>query len=101
MTTSSGALLSSDGAFANGVRASAVVQLILDHDETARIEDVADYFQLTVDEVAAALDYCSPHFERLRRGGGWFGDRATHAPPTSGTACRPCPSRRKRAWRSG
>lgn len=66
MTSSSRAHLSSDGIFANGVSASAVVQLILDHNETARIEDVAGYFQLTADEVAAALDYCSRHFERLR-----------------------------------
>jgi hypothetical protein len=58
--------LSAAGVFPNGVTASAVVQLILDHDESARIEDVADYFDLTVEEVTAALDYCARHFERLR-----------------------------------
>ena len=46
-----------------------VVQLILDYEESARLDDVAGYFELTMDEVEAALDYCSRHFERLRAQG--------------------------------
>jgi uncharacterized protein (DUF433 family) len=55
--------------FANGVTAAAVVQLIVDYDESARAEDVADYFDLTLEDVTAALDYCSRHLERLRATG--------------------------------
>ena len=63
------ALLSPAGAFANGVTAVMVVQLILDYEESARLDDVASYFDLTTGEVEAALDYCSRHFERLRAEG--------------------------------
>jgi hypothetical protein len=62
-------LLSADGEFPNGVSAPAVVQLILDYGESARLEDVAEHFHLTGEEVVAALEYCAFHFERLRAAG--------------------------------
>jgi hypothetical protein len=46
----------SDGVFTNGVTAAAVVQFVADYDGTARIEDVAAYFHIEVDDVGAALD---------------------------------------------
>jgi hypothetical protein len=51
------------------VSATAVVQLILDYGESARLEDVAEHFHLTGEEVVAALEYCALHFERLRAAG--------------------------------
>jgi hypothetical protein len=57
--------LSPAGVFPNGVTAVAVVQFIRDHDESARIDDVAAYFGLEADDVAAALDYWSAHLRRL------------------------------------
>lgn len=61
--------LGKDGTFANGVTAAAVVQFILDYDEEARIEDVAAYFHLDVEDVASALRYYALHGERLRASG--------------------------------
>jgi hypothetical protein len=61
--------LSSDGAFANGVTAAAVTQFIFDYDETARIEDVAAYFDLDVTDIAVALQYYALHGERMRASG--------------------------------
>jgi uncharacterized protein (DUF433 family) len=55
--------------FANGVTAAAVVQFTLDYDEAARIEDVADHFQLELEDVAAALRYYAMHTERMRASG--------------------------------
>jgi hypothetical protein len=64
-----GSRLSSDGMFANGVTAAAVTQFILDYDEAARIEDVAAYFHLEVEDVAAALRYYALHGDRMRASG--------------------------------
>lgn len=63
------ARLSRDGVFANGVTAAAVTQFVLDHDEAARIEDVAAYFRLEVEDVAVALRYYALHGERMRASG--------------------------------
>jgi hypothetical protein len=61
--------LSSDGRFANGVTATAVMQFIYDYDGAARIEDVADWFHLEVEDVAAALRYDAAQGERMRASG--------------------------------
>lgn len=66
-TTTSG--LPATGVFANGVAASTVVQMIRDHDEAARLDDIAAYFGLEVDDVAAALEYCALHVRRLEAEG--------------------------------
>jgi hypothetical protein len=58
--------LSAAGVFANGVRATAVVQMVLDYDEEARLEDIAAYFGLAVGEVVAALAYCARRAKRLQ-----------------------------------
>lgn len=49
--------LSPGGVFPNGIHATTVVQLIVDYDEAAPIRDVAAYFDLTVEDVAAALGW--------------------------------------------
>lgn len=65
----SGSRVSPDGVFANGVTAAAVIQFVLDNDEAARIEDVAGYFHLEVEDVDAALRYYALHGERMRAAG--------------------------------
>jgi uncharacterized protein (DUF433 family) len=55
--------------FANGVTAAAVVQFTLDYHEAARVEDVAAYFALEVEDVAAALRYYAMNTERMRASG--------------------------------
>jgi hypothetical protein len=69
MSISDDGRLSPDGAFPNGVKATAVARFVADYDGTARIEDVADYLALRVEDVCAALDCCSRHFERLKAAG--------------------------------
>jgi hypothetical protein len=61
--------LSATGIFANGVHATAVVQMVLDYDQEARLEDVAAYFGLAVGEVVAALAYCARRARRLQGDG--------------------------------
>jgi hypothetical protein len=55
--------------FANGVTAATVTQFILDYGETPRIEDVAAYFDLRIEDVAAALRYYTLHGKRMRASG--------------------------------
>jgi uncharacterized protein (DUF433 family) len=59
--------LSPDGVFANGVTAARVVDFIRDYEETARVDDVAAWFDLEVDDVFAALEYYARHFANVRR----------------------------------
>lgn len=57
--------LSADGQFFNGVDVVAVIRFIRAYDFEARIDDVADYFHLDVEEVAAALRFYSRNFDVL------------------------------------
>jgi hypothetical protein len=59
--------VSRDGAFPNGISVAAVVRFVLDYEATARVEDVADYFDLEVDDVVAALAYYEQHRDRILR----------------------------------
>jgi hypothetical protein len=63
------AVLSTDGAFPNGVSAATIAQFVLDHDQSAPIEAVAAHFGLSTEDVAAALAYYGRHIERLGASG--------------------------------
>lgn len=65
MTVSDDGRVPREGVFANGTTAVAVVRFVLDYEGTARVEDVADYFHLEVDDVYAALAYCSSRPEEV------------------------------------
>ena len=57
--------LSADGMFPNGVTAVAVARFVFEHDETVRIEDVAEHFRLGIRDVADGLMYYASHAHRL------------------------------------
>lgn len=57
--------LSVDGLFPNGVSVVAIVRFIRANDYEARIDDIASYFGLQVEDVAAALEFHSRNFAWL------------------------------------
>jgi hypothetical protein len=67
MSTSTDRRLSQDGVFPNGTTAATVVRLVLDYDATARIEDVAGYFDLEPEDVVAALGYYAQRLEQAQQ----------------------------------
>jgi hypothetical protein len=60
-----GSRLSADGHFANGVSVVAIIRFIRAYDCDARIDDVAAYFNLTVDDISAAVAFHSRNFNAV------------------------------------
>jgi uncharacterized protein (DUF433 family) len=57
--------VSDDGICRNGVSVVTLIRFIRAYDFEARIDDVAGYFRLDGEDVAAALAFYSANFERL------------------------------------
>lgn len=57
--------ISADGVCRNGVSVVALIRFIRAYNCEARIDDVAKYFHLEIEDVAAALAFYAEHFDRV------------------------------------
>ena len=57
--------LSDDGYFPNGVSVVTIIRFIRAYDGDARIDDVAAYFNLPVDDISAAVAFHSKNFDSV------------------------------------